>query len=311
MTSWPRSVSSSRRLAHRLDVRAGSGRSPIRSGLRRPADAQRGAARPAPPRRSSIVGSGAVESSPSVVPADHVVDERGVEHGPGQRPGRAQRPPEVLHRRGRHPTALRLEAEEPAAGRRDPDRPATVAADTDRHHAGRDRHGGAAARATGRVPGLPRVARVAAVDRLGVGPLAELRHPGLADDDRAGGAQPAHELAVGRQRASSSTRPPKVVTHPATSISSLIAIGTPCSGPGGPPVGERPVARGSLGARLVGQDDGEGVEGRVALGDPGEAGLDDLDRGDLLLARSAGPARPRSGPPGGQRVRRQWSWAEG
>jgi hypothetical protein len=44
---------------------------------------------------------------------------------------------------------------------------------------------------------------------------------------------------------------------------------------------------GELG-RLVVVDEAEAVESRIDLSDPGEAGLDDLDRRELALADSAG-----------------------
>ena len=71
------------------------------------------------------------------VAADRVVHQRAVQHAAGERPGRAEREPEVLHRRGGDPAALRLEAEQPAAGARDADRATAVAAHPGRHHAAR------------------------------------------------------------------------------------------------------------------------------------------------------------------------------
>ena len=133
---------------------SGSGRTPRVDRLRRPPDPQ--------PARLAAGGLDerarlppARNRSPVGVAADHVVDDRAVEHGAGERPGGAERPPQVRMRRGGDPAALRLEPEQPAAGARDPDRAAAVAAQPDRHHAGghRDRRTAAgAARGAARGP---------------------------------------------------------------------------------------------------------------------------------------------------------------
>lgn len=54
------------------------------------------------------------------------------------------------------------------------------------------------------------------------------------------------------------------------------------------PAGDRALSVASESDRLVLVDEAEAVEARIDLGDPGEAGLDDLDRRALALANAAG-----------------------
>ena len=80
-----------------------------------------------------------------------------------------------------------------------------------------------------RVRGVPRVAGRSEADRLGERPDHQLQHRGLPDDHRARRPQPPHHLGVLRRRRSVGTA--AIGRHlPATSMSSLIAIGTPSSG---------------------------------------------------------------------------------
>lgn len=78
-------------------------------------------------------------------------------------------------------------------------RAAEIGALRERHHAGRDRDGGAAGRSTGRQREIGRIARRPAhligADRT----EAELGRVGLSQDDRAGAPQPRHhEIVLGR-----------------------------------------------------------------------------------------------------------------
>ncbi len=103
-----------------------------------------------------------------------------------------------------HHADRRLQAHQPAHRRRAQDAAVGFGADADGGQAGGDRRAGAGARAAGiaiehiGVPGLP-AARAPArrrTRRPEVGPLAEIR---LAEDDRAGVAQPRHQEGVGRR----------------------------------------------------------------------------------------------------------------
>ena len=83
---------------------------------------------------------------------------------------------------------------------------------------------------------------------------------------------------------------PRAVTSPATSVSSLIATGTPSSGRA---VAAAAAAVGlvGLGERALGEHDAEGVERRVEPGDALEVGLGQLARGDLARRDQLGLAR--------------------
>ena len=174
--------------------------------------------------------------------------------------GGAERPPQVRVRCGRHPAALRLETEQPAAGRsgsgssrrrrrRGPTGTMPVATATavprwSRRESGRGpRVAGDAARRRTRCKGRRRTPASSSCRR-------PPRPP------RAAGARPRRR----RRPASSWPRRRSVVTQPATSISSLIATGTPCSGPGASPAASARVPGRGLGARLVGQHLGERVQ---------------------------------------------------
>ena len=96
----------------------------------------------------------------------------------------------------RHPIALRLDTEQTAPRRRDADRAGAVGAQRQRRQAGGDRGTAAAAAATRGERGVPRVAGRAERQRFGERPDHQLRHGGLAEDHRTGGAQSAHHLGV-------------------------------------------------------------------------------------------------------------------
>ncbi len=130
------------------------------------------------------------------VAADDVVDDRAVEHGAGERPGGAERPPQVRMRRGGDPAPLRLEPEQPATGAGDPDRAAAVTPQPDRHHARGHRDRRTPTGAARGARGVPGVAGDAPRHRLGVGEGPELRHRRLPDDHRACRPEPADDLGV-------------------------------------------------------------------------------------------------------------------
>ena len=128
---------------------------------------------------------------------------------------------------------------------------------------------------------------------------AELRHPGLADDHRAGFAQPAHQLAVlgggGGVAAAAEGG------DAAGDVDLLLdRDGDAVQRARRPPRSQVPVPLRRLRPRLVGEDDRERVQGRVALGDARQARLDHLDGGDLPVRRTPGQLGRRSGRPGGR-----------
>ena len=135
-------------------------------------------------------------------------EQRGVGDAPGQRPVDAQAVPHLALGSQRDAVALGLDAEQPAEGGRDADRAAAVGAQADAHRA--RGHGGArpAARAARRVVQRPRVARRAEGQRLGEREDRQLGHVRLADDDRAGLAQRAHDVGVALAPARRATASP-------------------------------------------------------------------------------------------------------
>ena len=86
-----------------------------------------------------------------------------------------------------------------------------------------------AARRPRRIPGIARDPVGGARRPREDHQLGDVRDP---DRDRPGGAQPPDDLAVGALRGRNE-RDPRVTDWPATGMSSLIAIGTPASGPVG------------------------------------------------------------------------------
>ena len=128
--------------------------------------------------------------------AGDVEEQRGVGDVAGDRAVDRQAVPGLVQRRHRDAVALRLEAEQAAAAGGDADRAAAVGAERAADQAGGDRGRRAAARAARRAVEVPRVAGRAERRRLGERRDLELGDVGLADDHRAGGAQPPHDLGV-------------------------------------------------------------------------------------------------------------------
>ena len=130
--------------------------------------------------------------------------ERAVGHRPAQRTDVLERFPPgdagiaLVARAGieRDAPHRGLEAVDSAVRRRDPHRDAAVAADGDGTHAGRHRHAGARARAARRERRVPGIARRLEQRVVTGGAVAELRGVRLADDDRAGVAQPLDHHVV-------------------------------------------------------------------------------------------------------------------
>ncbi len=82
--------------------------------------------------------------------------------------------------------------------------------------------------------------------------------------------------------ASASAGSPQFVDEPTRSMFCFTVNGTPCNGPSGSPLGQRPVGGGRRGAGLVGQHTRDRVEGRVHFLDAREMRFDDLCRRDFL-----------------------------
>ena len=130
----------------------------------------------------------------------------------------------------------RLEADHAAKRRRLADRAAGVGAERQRDQSGRDRRGRAtrgAARHARLVPGV-QGRSVSAV--LGRRAHRELVHVRLAEQDRAGSPELGdHRGVVRRAEVLAASGCAQVVGSPSTQSTSLIATGTPASGPSGSP----------------------------------------------------------------------------
>ena len=118
----------------------------------------------------------------------------------GHRAERRQRP-------GRHSPEGRLQPDDAAEGGRDADRPAAVRAEVERPHAESRRDRRAAARAAGGAARVPRVARDLAQRVVGHRLPAELGRGGLAEQHRAGLAQPRGRGRVLSVRRGTGRRP--------------------------------------------------------------------------------------------------------
>ncbi len=129
-----------------------------------------------------------------------VQEPRGRGHVTRQRAEVRHPVPVVGQWRERHQPARRLEPDEAAPGRRDADRAGAVGAVRHPDHAGGHRGGRTTGGAAGSAVERPRVAGRAVVQRLGERPHHQLGNVRLADDHRAGHAQPPDHLAVGRCR---------------------------------------------------------------------------------------------------------------
>ena len=239
--------------------------------------ARRGARRTAGPPSAAASRNSAASSTPRV-----------------SAPGDRQAVP--VSRAQRHAAALRLEPEQPAARRGDADRAGAVGPE----------RGGAPGRRRRRRPSRRSSRRAcgrgptgcASRRRRATRCAASASAPARAScrarprPRRAAGARPRRPPPAGPPCASE----PCAVTSPATSVSSLIAIGTPLSGGASSP--RRASAASASASAALGEHDPEGVELRVEPRDPLEAQLGQLARGDLARAHSsawrARPAKARS-----------------
>ena len=147
---------------------------------------------------------------------------------------------------------------------------------------------------------VPRVAGDAERRRLGERPDHQLGHVRLADDDRARGAQAADDLGVARRAGvRSEASVPRAVASPATSVSSLIATGTPSSGRSSPARRRASAWSASASARSA-KHDAVGVELRVERARCASSVASTSSRADTSPAAMSRP--------GARRRRRRGRW---
>ncbi|GBD17267.1 hypothetical protein HRbin26_02186 [bacterium HR26] len=112
---------------------------------------------------------------PRVRPGQDLEEDRGVGHAPCDRPEVVERPGERDRAVEADPAEGRLEPDQATERGRDPDRAAGIGAERRDRHPVRDRRGRAAARPTGIVIEVPRVARRAIVGVVRGPGVGELR----------------------------------------------------------------------------------------------------------------------------------------
>jgi hypothetical protein len=185
--------------------------------------------------------------------------------------------------------ALGLRAEHPARRGGDADRAAAVRAQRAGDEAGGDRRRAAAARSARAAVAIPRVARGAEGLRLGeLGPQRELGHVRLADDDRAGGAQTAHGLAVRGRRLGHEAGP---VGRQLAGDVHVVLDRDRHAEQRRPVAGAQALLRHPrLLQRALGAHDPEGLQLAVQAIDAVEVQLGELGRGDLAWAQQLGLA---------------------
>ncbi len=247
-------------------------------------------------RRADDVGHRHVERGGvhRVVPGDHRVQQRGVEHRARARAGLVERGGERDEPVARDRAVRRLHADGAGDGRGLADRAAGVGADRQRRLEGGDGRGRAAARAAGDALEVPRVVRGAVGRVLGRGAHRELVHVGLAEDHDAGGLEPRgrpSRRTAGASPRGSATR--RWSGCRAASCTSLSASGTPASGESALAGGASGVDGRSCGERALGVDVQEGVHALVDRGDPVEVRLRHLDRRHLAARRRRQRSRRR------------------
>jgi hypothetical protein len=220
--------------------------------------------------------------------------DRGVEvPPPASRKSAVSRTPRVSapvtespfqHLAHRHAVALRLEAEQPAA-------PAGIGSSPPPSLPSAAAAGPAATAAPSRRSTRPGVR--AGSHGLWVAPNASDSVAHIASssarvscrEHAAGGAQAAHDLRVPAGRPPCASEP-RIVTWPATSVSSLIAIGTPLSG-GARALRAARVRLVGGGERLLGEHHAVAAQERVEPLDAVEVRCDELPRGDPPVATSS------------------------
>ena len=174
-----------------------------------------------------------------------------------------------------------LEGEHAAVARRTDHRAVGLRADRERHHARRHRRRRARRGAAGRAFGVVRVARLARVID------GELGGHGLAQDHRARGAQALDHRGVPGRPAPGVQHGAVLGRHVAGIDDVLDADRDAVQRPLRPAEPPRLVAAPGLGAGELGIEEGPGLDARFVVGDPGQAGLGQLEGGDLALAQQA------------------------
>ncbi len=124
------------------------------------------------------------------------MEKRRVDYRAAEHPVDRHAKPSLGFGRHRDTPTLGLEPEQPAPGRGNTNRTSAVGAERSADEAGGYRRPAAAAGAAWGTLQVPRIARRAEGWCLGERPDAQLGHIGLADHDRAGLAQLAHDLGI-------------------------------------------------------------------------------------------------------------------
>ena len=159
----------------------------------------------------------------------HVQEHGGVLDGPRHRAVDGQAVPRAVVRRHRNPVPLRFDPEQAAPRRRDPDRPHAVGTQGHRRHPRGDR----GALPPLLPPGVRLVShgfRVAPNSRVSVNDHSIISGTVVLPTMTAPAARSLRTTSASSVLAGPYAPVPYVVTSPATSTSSLIAIGTPSSG---------------------------------------------------------------------------------
>ena len=216
------------------------------------------------------------------------MQQRGVQHGPPERPGRVQAARERDHAVAGGAAVGRLGADDAADRGGLADRAAGVGADGQRRLVGRHRGGGPAGRAARDLVQVPRVAAGAVRGVLGGRAHGELVHVGLAHDDRAGLLQPLGDRRVVRRvpalqdaRAAGGRHADggeHVLDRDRDARQRAERLALP----------RRSSTSARLGQRAVRGDVQEGVHAVVDGGDPVQVGPGHLGRGDLAFGQRGG-----------------------
>ena len=230
---------------------------------------------------SGVVGNRPCAGSrvAGVLAGDHAEHQRGVADRAGQRAGMVQRPAQRHHPVPADAPIRRLQAHDTAESRRDADGAPGVAAHGRVAHARGDADGRAAAGASRGTSRVPRILR-RAVLRVDAA-VGELRHVGLAHDDRARLLEPRDDGGVllrntlGHQAGRGGGADPPGVVEVFQRDRDAVKRAQRAVG------GQAPVrlARGVEG--LVAKHRDEGVERGVGFVDAFERGLGQLQAGDL------------------------------